>query len=99
MQKTKLEIIHEIKTYMESGGGSSDKWYVGVTDNPEYRLFKQHNLDKFYDFWIVRNAENQEKARDIEKYFVEKLKTLGTTDGNNGATYVYAYKKNRHTKP
>jgi hypothetical protein len=97
---TQQDIISDIKAHIQKGGGRYRDWYVGITENPRHRLFNDHGVHEKGDWWIYRQASSAAAARRIEDYFVN---TLGTDGGLGGgdedAVYVYAYKKNSHTRP
>ncbi len=93
-------IISEIKNHISSRGGTYSEWYVGIAEEPRQRLFGEHNVKEKEDKWIFRQTSSNETARNIEKYFVNSLKTDGGTGGGDEKTKsVYAYKKASHTKP
>jgi len=100
MIKTEQEIKQEIKEYMDKCGGSYSSWYVGISEDPETRLFTGHSVNKKTDNWIYRTASSSERAREIEAYFVYTLRTDGGPGGGDrDAKAVYAYRKNSHTNP
>lgn len=95
--KTKEVITEEIKNHIKNCGGAYPQWYVGITKDPEDRLFNGH---KVKDAYIYREAENSKTAREIEKYFIEVLGTDGGSGGGDeNANFVYAYLKQNHTEP
>ena len=98
----KIDIIKEIKEYI--GNNTKDeynKWYVGITDNTERRVFgkNEHNVSKTNDRWITCPADSKKDAQEIEEYFLELGMDGDTGGGNNGTTIVYCYKKSDHTTP
>lgn len=98
MAKSKQQIIIEIKDHIKVCGSAYPQWYIGVTENPEERLFTGHNVKRQGDSWIYREAENSIISRQIEKYFVEVLGTDGGSGGGDyDARFVYAYKKSSNT--
>ncbi len=99
MAKLKETIKSEIKEYIENCGGNYSSWYVGIATSPKNRLFEDHNVDEKNDRWIYVLANSSDIAREIEKYFIEKLGTDGGTGGGDDSSkYVYAYKKTSSTK-
>ena len=93
MAKTEDEIKSEIKSFIDDCGGPYSTWYVGISENPEDRLFNGHKVDKNNDKWIIEEASSSDAARRIEKYFVYTLGTAGGPGGGDeDAIYVYAYK-------
>ncbi len=105
MAKSEGQIKREIKDYIDERRSPypslrTRSWYVGISEDPEGRLFNDHGVDKESDPWIYRTAKTSAAARRIERYFVE---TLGTDGGPGGGDLdtraVYAYKKQAHTDP
>lgn len=97
---SKLNIINEIKQYIDNCGGSYSSWYLGISNDAKYRLFVGHKVNENTDNWIYRIAINSDVAREIEEYFIEHIGTDGGTGGGDDSTnMVYAYKKNSHTNP
>lgn len=96
---TEAQIKSDIHDFIRKGGGAYKEWYVGVTSDPEKRLFEEHNVDKAKDLWIYRTADSASIARSVEQYFID----LGCDGGPGGGDYtakvVYAYKKSWRTKP
>lgn len=96
----KDQIIREISDYIKSKGGFPNEWYVGITNNAEDRLFKEHNVDKEKGVRIWRTANTEDEARQIERYFLEAVRTDGGPGGgSHAARQVYAYKKTWRTSP
>jgi len=94
------QIKSDIKAYIAKEGSSYANWYVGVSDDPKARLFKDHGVREKGDWWIYRQAYSSSAARNVESYFVNTLGTDGGTGGGGEDTdYVYAYKKEKHTNP
>jgi len=99
MAKLKETIKSEIKEYIKECGGSYSRWYVGIATYPRKRLFTEHNVDEKDGCWIYIEATSSNAAREVEKYFVERLGTDGGAGGGDESTrYVYAYKKTSSTK-
>lgn len=100
MANTKAEIIAAITKHIKDRGGELKDWYVGITEDAEERLFKGHNVDKENDKWIYRTAKNSKEARELEKYFIDSLRTDGGPGGgDDDADKIYAYKKSSNTNP
>ena len=100
MVKSEEEIKSEIKNHIDKNGGPYSSQYVGISENPENRLFTVHNVDRNYDIWIYRETSSSNVARRIEDYFINVIGTDGGPGGGDeDAKYVYAYKKNSHTNP
>ena len=89
------EIVNDIKNHADNEGSGYRNWYCGITNDPDQRIFNDHNVPKGTNkaWWIKRNAGNEQNARDTEDYLVQ----LGFDGGGKGGDYttihVYAYKK------
>lgn len=97
MVKDKETIKTEIKNHIDKEGSGYSNWYTGIATDPEKRLFEDHNVAR-KSWWIYREAENSDIAREIEDYFVNELGTDGDTGGGDDSTrFVYSYKKTSET--
>ena len=99
MNAEEIKIIQEIKDYVRKCGGSSSSWYIGIAEDPENRLFNEHNVSKGNGNWIYQPTSSSATARGIERYFLD----LGMDGGSGGGDYlsktVYSYKKTYSTNP
>jgi len=93
---TKKEIIDKFEDYMSKPYSS---WYVGISENPRNRLFKDHNVDEKNNRWTYNTASSSTIAREIEKYFLDLGCDGGPGGGDKDAKAVYAYKKTTNTNP
>lgn len=90
--------IADIQAYITGNDALFHKWYVGIAENPETRLFNDHSVNKSIDQWIYTPCNNSEEARSVEAYF-HKLGTKGASGGGSPLTrYVYAYLINHRTR-
>ena len=90
---TREEAINEIKKYIAENGGRYPDWYVGVTSDPNDRLFNAHRVVRNGAAWIYHLCSSSEVARNVEDYFLGECGTMGGPGGgDDDATYVYAYK-------
>ncbi len=100
MAYSEQQIKSDIKEHIQKDGGGYRAWYVGISKDARDRLFNGHGVHENGDWWIYRQAESSNAARNVESYFVNTLNTDGGTGGGDEkADYVYAYKKNSHTAP
>lgn len=100
MYKPTHQIVSELMEYMQKYGGPASVWTVGITGNPQNRLFIDHGVNRQIDPWIYIPTVSAAVARNIESYFVNRLGTDGGTGGGDeNSDYVYAYKKGSHTSP
>ncbi len=81
------------KILAKIGAEGNRSWYVGITDNPERRLFGEHNVDKsLSSCWFYENVFSEMEARGIEKHLINVYQFKGGTGGGFCPTYVYAYR-------
>ena len=95
--KSKEDIIKDIKDYV--GKENYSKWYVGITNDIDRRLFGEHNVDRKQDYWIFRTASSKSVAQEVEEYFLNVGMVGDTGGGNDDTKIVYVFKKNNHTAP
>lgn len=100
MASTKEEIIDDIKSYIIKREGGYSKWYVGIAEDAQKRLFEDHGVREEGNPWIYRTANSSSIAREVEEYFVNVMGTDGGLGGGGEDTkMVYAYKKQIYTDP
>ena len=98
MGKSKEAAKSDIKQYVQKIGGAWSSWYVGITADPEQRLFNDHNVDR-KGAWIYVPCDSADVARDVEAYFIDILGTKGGGGGgDNASKFVYAYTITSSTK-
>jgi hypothetical protein len=94
-----IKIIKEIEDYVSKCGRNFSSWYVGIAENPEDRLFNEHNVSEKNGNWIYQPTSSSATARNIEQHFLG----LGMDGGSGGGDYlskaVYCYKKTYLTNP
>lgn len=88
-------IINKIVQKADAEGSGYHKWYVGITNNPEKRLFEGHGVNRHLtDLWVYENAYDEQDARDTEDYL---HKSYGFDGGSGGgeydSTFVYAFRQ------
>lgn len=75
-------------------------WYVGISSNPETRLFTDHKVQENGGLWIIQPTSNNYVARSVEDFIVKNYRTDGGQGGgDNNSTYVYAFLKTSYTQP
>ena len=100
MLYTSKEVLARIKGHVMRRGGDFAKWFVDVSRDARTRLFQTHGVRRKGDHWIYVHAESPAVAKKVKSYFTETLGASGGRDVNDqSADFVYAYKKNSHTKP
>ena len=98
---TKQAAYDEIKNFIINNTNEMDyrSWYVGIADDPQRRLFAEHNVKKEVGPWIYRKCYNDTSAREVEQVLIKNLKTQGGPGGGDDSTiYVYAYEIKSYTK-
>jgi hypothetical protein len=100
MADSEDKIKSDLEAHIAKGGGGCSAWYVGIAKDPRDRLFNGHGVQQKGDWWIYRQAQSSDAARSVESHFVGSLGTDGGTGGGDpDSRFVYAYKKNAHTRP
>lgn len=86
------EIIERIDEHLKNSGRRyySD-FYIGITNDPECRLFDEHKVKKDGMWWIYSKADNIETARTVERYYLDKGMRGGDGGGDDTSVYVYCY--------
>ena len=91
------DIVIDINSFVEQCGGAKYDWYVGVTADAEHQLFHGHKVNRLFDSWIYRVADNSEIARNVKKTYL----TLGFDGDDDGekltGIVVYAFLKSANT--
>lgn len=98
MASTEEEIKQKISSHMRKYGGSYLDWYVGITSDPENRLFNDHRVNKSKNSWVFIQTD-EETAKNVGEYFVNYIGTDGKSNGAEHPNHVYIYKKTWRTKP
>ena len=99
MATKKSIIIKKLHAKIMSDGGFYHDWYVGISKDPNDRLY-DHKVEADFPYQYKEEAWSSKDARDIEEYFVRLLNTDGDPGGGDqSATWIYAFKKGPGTKP
>lgn len=92
MKKDYTVIVNDINEHLtKSGKRYYSDFYIGITDDIERRLFKEHNVSRENSWWIYRTATDAETARRVEKYFLSKGMRGAPSGGNDSSDTVYCY--------
>ncbi len=91
--ESKDAIINAINEYILNTKCKKSDWYVGITSNPEHRLFSEHNVNKNNGQWIYKKATSDSVARAIEKEYINAGCDGGDGGGGSDSVYIYAYLK------
>lgn len=93
MAKDFKTIVGEINSHLaKSGRRYYSDFYIGITNDVERRMFREHNVSKENTWWIYRTANNSSIAQDVENHFLKKG-MRGNKDGGGDETtnIVYCY--------
>lgn len=92
MAKDFQTIKSDIEAHLsKSGRRYYSDFYIGITDNVERRMFKEHNVPREKTWWIYRTATNSDIAREVENYFLKKGMRGDNGGGNDKSNIVYCY--------
>lgn len=101
MATAKLHAFSELVQYIHrhtDGEAEFSDWYAGLSEEPEERMEKGHNVPEGADsLWYSLHTEGA--ARSVE----DELLSLGLDGADGGgdddASYVYIYRKTQETDP
>ena len=92
MAKDFQTIIDEIQKHLaKSGRRYYSDFYIGITNNVEQRMFKEHNVSKDNAWWIYRTAQTPDIAQEVEKHFLSYGMRGDHKGGNTTSNIVYCY--------
>ena len=93
------KIKQKIESYMrEYGKTTTEKLYIGITNDVDRRLFGFHRVPRRDYWWIYLPADDAETARKVEKHFIEAGMQGGVGGGNNNSEIVYCYETSKETR-
>ena len=78
-------------------GNNFSKFYIGITNDIERRLFGEHNVPRNGHWRIHREAINKDHAQAVEEYFLKKGMKGDTGGGFEDSVWVYCYKISSYT--
>lgn len=78
-------------------GNNYGKFYVGITNDIDRRLFSEHNVPRNGHWRIHREAINKEHAQAVEEHFLAKGMKGDTGGGTDDSVWVYCYKISLNT--
>jgi hypothetical protein len=96
-QKTRTQIIEELRDFMRRHEGSTADWYVGTAVEGRKALFEDHGFRQS-DVGIFRNAASASDAASIADFLIGRG-ARGERGLKPDACVVYAFKLTKHTKP
>ena len=94
---TYLEIITEISNRVKDY--NFNQLYCGITSDIESRVYGDHNVPKEGDTFYAVEADSNEIARDVERYFLKNGMEGDEGGGDDSSNYVYVYHMTSSTKP
>lgn len=92
------DAINWLVASIERQGGLLTGWYVGITSNPDTRLFNDHGVDKANGNWAFTQCIDSSTSRQVERYFNQRGTKGDSGGGDNTSNYVYAYKITSSTR-
>ena len=78
-------------------GYNFNKFYIGITNDIERRLFGEHNVPRNGHWRIHREAINKKHAQAVEEHFLNKGMKGDTGGGTDDSVWVYCYKITSNT--
>jgi len=100
MAKSLMVLRRKILEHIARDGSPYESWYVGITSDPERRLFDEHGVDRTAKkWWTYDEFTSVDLARRVEKYFIEQGCDGEPGGGDEESKFVYAYKKTKDTNP
>ena len=94
----KKEIKQKFVQHLSQRGVKNwDEVYVGISKDPQTRLFSGHCVDEEKDIWIFCKASSSTAAREFEQELLDLGASGGPGGGDDKSVYVYAYKMTSKT--
>lgn len=91
-EKSFAEIVKDFDEHLtKSVKKNWSDFYVGITNDEERRLFKEHNVNRKTMWWIYRTATSKEVAEQVENYYLDKGMQGDTGGGTEDSKIVYCY--------
>lgn len=88
------EIIDNIRTYIEEGGGNYSDWYAGVCQEVQDIILKVYQTDS--RCWTYCDTPSPQVAKEVLDYCVNMLGIAGDVNTRNADSFsrvVYVCKK------
>lgn len=93
-----FQIEREILKHVRNSSAKSfSEFYVGITNNVDQRLFKEHGVNKKEGTWIYRKAITILEARSAENLLLNKGMKGGSGGGSDDSLFVYCYRITNYT--
>jgi hypothetical protein len=99
MAKSSEIIVMEMLEFIQREGGHPKTWYVGITDDPQGRLFDEHQVHCQNDALVIDGGIRTGCSARSE-YFLDSVWTGEKKGSASGCSCnVYAYRKGISTEP
>lgn len=86
------EIIQVMDEHLnKSGKNYYNEFYIGITNNPERRLFEEHGVFKEDSWWIYIPADSVDTARKVKQHYLDKGMRGDSGGGDDDSIFVYCY--------
>ena|SRR3989442_1988511 len=99
-QTDAIAVVNRILNFTQRHAAPPADWYVGITDEPDRRIFVDHRVKAQHDPHTYLPVPSKEAAQLIEDFLTDPI--FGGFDGGPGGDtngrFVYAYLKKPHTK-
>ena len=92
-----MKNLIDLYNYISRNDGKFSDWYVGISQNPEHRLFTQHKVSKQSGTWSYTPLTKQKIARAFEQVLIAFGCKGGGGGSDNELLSVYAYKITQYT--
>ena len=92
LSSLEFTIANRLRNFSLTYGGNGERFYVGITNDIQRRLFDEHQVDEETGCYSVATATSHDSAGKIEKYLLDTYPFEGDTGGGNEQTiFVYIY--------
>ncbi len=95
---TVLLAEQQISEHITKSSRPLSAWYVGIAEDPEERLFKEHSVPRENYWWIYRDIGTKKSAEEVEKFFIDKGAKGAPGGGTDKTVFVYAYLTSQVTR-
>jgi len=93
------QVYDEIVAHIKKQGDAYSDWYCGIASDWGDRLFDNHQVPREGHWYIARQCQNEDDARNVEKALLGLGCDGGPSGGDHTTIYVYAYLKGTMTDP
>jgi hypothetical protein len=90
--------FNNITKFIDENGGNYQRWYAGVTSDPETSLFKVHHVAES-EKWVYSPCANGTDSRNVKMALLDLGCDGDPGDGDNTASRVYVFLKSSRTNP